>query len=171
MPSLSLNKKLLFIGASRGLGFALAEEYLNCGWDVVATERDAGTSRLHDIAKAYQGRLEIKTVDIVHADQVTVLRARLASRKFDMLFVNAEVTNKSGKEIIGRVPPDEFFRVRVTNALGPLRVIEALQDLVISDGTIGVMSSGRGSVSNNKTGQEELYRGHVYAQLRCPPRR
>ena len=33
-------KKLLLIGASRGLGFALAEEYLKRGWHVVATERD-----------------------------------------------------------------------------------------------------------------------------------
>ncbi|MGH8111206.1 MAG: SDR family NAD(P)-dependent oxidoreductase [Rhodanobacteraceae bacterium] len=159
MPSLSLNKKLLLIGASRGLGFALAEEYLKCGWDVVATERDASTSKLHNLAQANNGRLEIETVDIAYPDQMTALRTRLAPRKFNMLFVNAGVTNKNGKEIIGRVSTDEFVRVMVTNALSPLRVIEALQDLVVPDGTIGVMSSGRGSVSNNDNGQEELYRG------------
>ncbi len=47
---------------------------------------------------------------------------------------------------------DEFSRVMVTNALGPLRVIEALQDLIEPTGTIGVMSSGQGSVAGNERG-------------------
>jgi NAD(P)-dependent dehydrogenase (short-subunit alcohol dehydrogenase family) len=45
-----------------------------------------------------------------------------------------------------------------TNALSPMRVIECLEPLVSSKGLIGVMSFGRGSISNNETGQEELYR-------------
>lgn len=158
MPVPSSNKKLLLIGASRGLGFALAEEYLKRGWSVVATERDAGTSKLHDLAKTYEGRLEIETVDIVHSDQVIALRTRLASRKFDMLFVNAGVKNDD-RETIADVSTDEFVRVMVTNALSPMRVIEALQDVVLPDGTIGIMSSGQGSIANNENGQYEVYRG------------
>jgi NAD(P)-dependent dehydrogenase (short-subunit alcohol dehydrogenase family) len=157
MPSTS-NKKLLLVGASRGLGFALAEEYLKRGWDVVATERGASRSKLHDLAKAYPGRLEIETVDIVHPEQVGALHARLASRKFHMLFVNAGVKN-ADHETIADVSTDEFVRVMVTNALSPLRVIETLQDLVLADGTIGIMSSGQGSVANNESGHYEVYRG------------
>jgi NAD(P)-dependent dehydrogenase (short-subunit alcohol dehydrogenase family) len=88
---------------------------------------------------------------------VTRLRSYLASRKFDMLFVNAGVTNDGGKTIPD-VSTDEFVRVMITNALSPMRVIEALQDLVLPGGTIGIMSSGRGSVANNDNGQEEVYR-------------
>jgi NAD(P)-dependent dehydrogenase (short-subunit alcohol dehydrogenase family) len=88
---------------------------------------------------------------------VAALRARLASRKFDMLFVNAGVTNNGGKTI-PEVSTDEFVRVMITNTLSPMRVIEALQDLVLPSGTIGIMSSGRGSVANNDNGQEEIYR-------------
>ena len=91
MPTASSDKQLLLIGASRGLGFALAEEYLKRGWKVVATERDSATSKLHDLLRAAQGRLEIATVDITYPDQVAALRARLASRPFDMLFVNAGI--------------------------------------------------------------------------------
>lgn len=158
MPALPLNKKLLLIGASRGLGFALAEEYLKRGWNVVATEREANTSKLHDVAKAYAGCLEIETVDIVHPDQLAALRARLESRRFDMLFVNAGVKN-ADHETIADVSTDEFTRVMITNALSPMRVIEALQDLVVPDGTIGIMSSGQGSVANNESGHYEVYRG------------
>ncbi|OOG56210.1 SDR family NAD(P)-dependent oxidoreductase [Rhodanobacter sp. C03] len=157
MPPLVLNKKILLIGASRGLGFALAEEYLKRGWDVVATERGASPSRLHDLAEAYDGRLEIESVDIVHPVQVTALRARLALRKFDLLFVNAGVTN-ADHETIADVSTDEFVRVMVTNALSPMRVIEVLLDVVLPDGTIGVMSSGQGSVTNNENGHHEVYR-------------
>jgi len=39
-----------------------------------------------------------------------------------------------------------------------MRVIETLQDLVPASGTIGVMSSGQGSVANNVSGSYEVYR-------------
>ena len=104
------------------------------------------------------GRLEIETVDIVHPDQVTALRARLASRRFDLLFVNAGVKN-ADHETIADVSTDEFVRVMVTNALSPMRVIEVLQDVVLPGGTIGIMSSGQGSVANNESGHFEVYRG------------
>ena len=46
----------------------------------------------------------------------------------------------------------------LTNVLGSMRVVEALQDLVPSDGLVGAMSSGQGSVANNETGGREVYR-------------
>lgn len=158
MPPVSLHKKLLLIGASRGLGFALAEEYLKRGWSVVATERDAGSSKLHGLTEKYGERLEIETVDIVYPDQVSALYARLASRKFNMLFVNAGVKN-ADHETIADVSTDEFSRVMITNALSPMRVIQRLQDVVLASGTIGIMSSGQGSVANNQSGHYEVYRG------------
>jgi NAD(P)-dependent dehydrogenase (short-subunit alcohol dehydrogenase family) len=151
-------KKLLLIGASRGLGFALAEEYLKRGWHVVATERVRTTSQLHNLLETSEGRLEIESVDIVHSDQVAALRARLASRKFDLLFVNAGVKNDD-RETIADVSTDEFIRVMITNALSPMRVVETLQDLVLPGGTIGIMSSGQGSIANNEKGTYEVYRG------------
>src|SRR5271154_1161785 len=156
MPPPSSDKTLLLIGASRGLGFALAAESLQRGWRVVATERDRATSKLHDQVRAAEGRLEIENVDIVYPDQVAALRARLASRKFDMLFVNAGV---GIRETVADVSTDEFIRVIVTNALSPMRVVEILQDLVLPTGTIGIMSSGQGSITNNDNGNYEVYRG------------
>jgi len=158
MPPSSSHKMLLLIGASRGLGFGLAEEYLTRGWRVVATERDRTTSKLHTLLGAFDGRLEIETVDIVYPEQVAALRARLASRKFDLLFVNSGVSNDD-RETIADVSTDEFIRVMVTNALSPMRVVEALQELVVPSGTIGIMSSGQGSIGNNENGQHEVYRG------------
>ena len=150
---------ILLIGASRGLGQAMAAEFLKKGWNVVGTVRGGGTrTMLHDLADEFEGRVEIEILDICEPDQVAALRDRLSGRKFDMLFVNAGVTNNE-KETIADVTTDEFVRVMVTNSLSPMRVIETLQDLVSTTGMIGVMSSGQGSISNNETGLREVYRG------------
>jgi NAD(P)-dependent dehydrogenase (short-subunit alcohol dehydrogenase family) len=149
------DKTLLLIGASRGLGFALAEEYLKRGWRVVATERSRSTSQLHHLLNAAGGRLDIESVDITYPDQVCALRARLALRNFDMLFVNAGVGTRA---MVADISTDEFIRMMITNALSPLRVVETLQDLVVPTGTIAIMSSGQGSITNNENGHYEIYR-------------
>jgi NAD(P)-dependent dehydrogenase (short-subunit alcohol dehydrogenase family) len=149
---------VLLIGASRGLGLALAGEWARGGRHVVATVRGSGRVPLHDLADTCADRIEVETVDVTEPAQITALRDRLADRTFDLLFVNAGVTNEP-EGTVAETSTDEFNRVMVTNALGPLRVIEALQDHVEPDGTIGVMSSGQGSVANNERGGHEVYRG------------
>src|ERR1700760_716563 len=150
-------KTALIIGASRGLGYALAAEYLARGWRVTATERGTGRSALHDLAGSAAGRLVVETVDITVPGEVAALRQRLADTRFDLLFVNAGVTN-GPQETIADVSTDTFVRLMVTNALSPMRVVETLQDLVAPKGTIAVMSSGQGSVANNNRGGFEIYR-------------
>lgn len=149
-----MQRTILLIGASRGLGFAMTAEYLKRGWRVIATARASSTDKLSRLA----GALEIETVDITIPEQVSALRARLADRRIDVLFVNAGVKNDD-RETIADVSTDEFVRVMVTNALSPMRVIETFKDLVEPNGTIGVMSSGQGSVTNNVNGNYEVYRG------------
>ncbi len=102
-------------------------------------------------------RIEIETLDITDPDQTNAIRDRLSGRSFDILFVNAGTANMKD-EPVADVPTDEFARVLITNALSPMRVIEALQDLVRGDGLIGVMSSGQGSISDNANGRHEVYR-------------
>ena len=150
---------ILLVAASRGLGLAMAEQFLSKGWSVTGTVREgSGRTRLHDLADRFDGRLDIETLDICEPAQLAALRERLSGRRFDMLFVNAGTTNEP-TETIGEVTTDEFVRVMVTNVLAPMRVIETLQDRVTADGLIGAMSSGQGSVANNVSGMREVYRG------------
>ena len=158
MQPATQQKTVLLIGASRGLGFAMVEEYLKRGWRVIATGRQNSTTRLLELAKAAGGALEVETLDITIPEQVAALHERLEARPIDLLFVNAGVKNDD-RETIADVSTDEFVRVMVTNALSPVRVVETLKDLVVPTGTIGVMSSGQGSVANNENGNYEVYRG------------
>jgi NAD(P)-dependent dehydrogenase (short-subunit alcohol dehydrogenase family) len=159
MPNSSSTKTALIIGASRGLGYAMAEEYLKHDWSVVGTVRGESRTKLHDLAAKSDSRVQIETIDINFADQIAALRTRLAGKTFDVLFVNSGTTNNNPDETVAEVSTDEFIRVMVTNALSPMRVVEALQDLIPPTGTIGVMSSGQGSVTNNTNGMREVYRG------------
>ncbi|VVJ24533.1 Dehydrogenases with different specificities (related to short-chain alcohol dehydrogenases) [Amycolatopsis camponoti] len=148
----------LVIGASRGLGHAIAAELAARHWHVIGTVRDpAARTPLHDLADASAGRVEVEHLDITEPDQLPPLRERLAGRRIDVLFVNAGTTNNPATPI-GEVSTADFVEVMVTNALSPMRVIEALQDLVPPDGLIGAMSSGQGSITNNTAGSREVYR-------------
>jgi NAD(P)-dependent dehydrogenase (short-subunit alcohol dehydrogenase family) len=150
-------KTALIIGASRGLGYALTAEYLARGWQVTATVRGASQTGLPDLAGSSAGRLVVETVDITVPEQVAALHERLSTATFDLLFINAGVTN-GPEETVANVSTDTFVHLMVTNALSPMRVVETLQDLVAPDGTIAVMSSGQGSIANNERGGFEVYR-------------
>ena len=152
-----MNEKVLLIGASRGLGLAIAQEYIERGSRVVATVRGPDRTPLHDRQETAGGRLEIEHLDMNKEDQIRELRDRLGSRRFDLLFVVAGVTNAE-EETVADVPTDEFVRLMVTNALSPMRAIETLGGLVEPGGTIAIMSSGQGSIANNNRGGFEIYR-------------
>ena len=83
----------LIIGAPRGLGYALAAEYLARGWQVTGTVRGSRRTELHDLASSSDGRLVVETVDITVPEEIAALHGRLAQTRFDLLFVNAGVTN------------------------------------------------------------------------------
>jgi NAD(P)-dependent dehydrogenase (short-subunit alcohol dehydrogenase family) len=148
----------LVAGASRGLGLAIAAELLGRDWQVVGTVRGTACTGLHDLAERHPGRAEVETLDIDRPAEIAALRDRLAGRTIDLLFVNAGTTTRDPLARVGDVDGDEFAHVMITNAYSPMRVIEALQDLVPRDGMIGVMSSGQGSIANNETGMREVYR-------------
>jgi NAD(P)-dependent dehydrogenase (short-subunit alcohol dehydrogenase family) len=165
-----INPTILLIGASRGLGLAMAAEFLKRGWSVVGTVRDDARTLLHDLADQHPGRVEIAPLDINAPAQIAALHDRLSGRGFQILFHNAGIANANPHQAAAAVSTDEFVRVMVTNALGPMRVIEGLQDLVPAGGLIGVMSSGQGSISNNEAGRNDIYRGSKAALnqfMRC----
>jgi NAD(P)-dependent dehydrogenase (short-subunit alcohol dehydrogenase family) len=67
---------VVILGASRGLGLAMVEEWLKRDAEVIATQRRASRN-LSEPQGRYPGSLEIETVDIVEAASVHALRERL----------------------------------------------------------------------------------------------
>lgn len=151
---MSQEKTILVVGASRGLGLALAEEFCRRGWHVIATVRGS-SSALADLKKRFPAALEEEQVDIADEASVRALRDRLASRRLDMLFVNAGIA-KSITSSASTAPERDFLDMMLVNAFSPMRFIELFEDLVAANGTIAAMSSELGSITNNG-GSWDLY--------------
>lgn len=157
MTTTTPEKRALIIGASRGLGLAMAAEYVTRGWQVTATVRGAARTGLHDLAESAKGRLTVEeNVDITVPEQMAALHGHVAGTVFDLLFVNAGITN--GDVPVTDVSTETFHDVMVTNALSPMRAVEAFHDVVTPAGTIGVMSSRQGSITLNTNAGYEVYR-------------
>jgi NAD(P)-dependent dehydrogenase (short-subunit alcohol dehydrogenase family) len=145
---------VLVLGASRGLGLALVEEWCVRGWRVIATVR-TNSDELRAVARRYPGSLEIEAVDIVKADSVKALRTRLDGRTLDVLFINAGIA-RAIEATPASVDEQDFLDMMLTNALSPVRAVELLGDLVPAAGVVGVMTSGLGSIANS-SGFWQLY--------------
>jgi NAD(P)-dependent dehydrogenase (short-subunit alcohol dehydrogenase family) len=150
-------RSILIVGASRGLGCAMAVEFSGRGWGVVGTVRGPGTP-LHDLAGERPDRVEIETLDLTDHDQIRSLQGRLSGRRFDVVFVNGGIVNRTPSDTLADVSTAEFTQVMVTNVLGVMRAVEALGALARPGGVIGVMSSGQGSIANNANGVNDVYR-------------
>lgn len=148
---------ILIVGASRGLGHAMAAEFAARGWRVVGTVRGAGTP-LHALAAERAGAVEVETLDMTDHDQIRSLRGLLAGRPFDVVFVNAGIVNRSPSDTLAEVSTEDFVEVMATNVLGAMRAVEELGPLARPGGVIGVMSSGQGSIANNANGTNDVYR-------------
>src|SRR5580698_1284880 len=78
---------ILIVGASRGLGYAMAAEFAGRGWRVLGTVRAPGTP-LQSLAAERPGAVEVETLDMTDHDQILAVRDRLSGRRFDIVFIN-----------------------------------------------------------------------------------
>jgi NAD(P)-dependent dehydrogenase (short-subunit alcohol dehydrogenase family) len=147
-------KTALIVGASRGLGLALAEVYCGCNYHVIATVRTPSKA-LDDLAIRFRSSLEIATADITDPASVAALKHRLKDRTIDTLFVNAGICIARENTPLD-VSVKDFVALMVTNALCPMRVVETFENQVPPRGIIAVMSSELGSIGGN-TGKWEIY--------------
>lgn len=152
------HRQVLVVGATRGLGAAIVEEYVGRGAHVIGTERTPGPSPLRDLADRHPDAVEIAPLDVTDPEQIARLHDRLDGRPLDLLFVVAGISLADQDAVGADVDTTDFARMMETNVLGVMRAVEGLHDLVAPGGTIAVMSSGQGSVAGNTTGGFEVYR-------------
>jgi NAD(P)-dependent dehydrogenase (short-subunit alcohol dehydrogenase family) len=138
---------ILIVGASRGLGLALVEQFCSRDWHVIGTVRGKSPA-LDDLKARFPASLEEETADIADEASIRALHGRLNGRTLDMLFVNAGIA-KSIKDTPGTAPVQDFLDMMLVNAFGPIRLIEMFEDIVAPAGTIAAMSSELGSIAGN----------------------
>ena len=142
-----MSKKILIIGASRGIGLGLAREFASRGWNVVASERTR-SDELHDA-----GEIDIVTVDVTEPDSYLGLKNKFGEGSLDAIIVNAGITGASHQSA-EQATDEEIAHVMQTNAYGPARVGKALLPMLKDGGTLAFMSSLMGSITDSSGGYE-----------------
>ena len=149
-------KTAIIIGASRGIGLALAGELAGRGWQVTATAR-GDAPELASLAAASNGGITLATVDIDDVASCAALDAALTGKAFDLIFVNAG-TYGPAHQSVDTVTAAEMGALMMTNTIAPIRLAKRLLPRVKPGGTIALMSSILGSVALNDMGTTALYR-------------
>src|SRR5260221_6676762 len=108
MPaSRDTSPSILIVGASRGLGYAMAAEFAGRGWRVLGTVRAPGTP-LHSLAAEHPDSVELETLDMTDHDQILAVRDRLSGRQFDIVFIHWGVANRTPQATMAGGSTDEF---------------------------------------------------------------
>lgn len=121
---------VLVTGSNRGIGFEFVRQYAERGAKVIATCRTpAKADALQALAKEH-ANVRIARLDVTSADHLQTLKRELAGEPIDILINNAALAEFGPRGEFGQVDYELVGRMIEINALGPLRVAEALIDNV-----------------------------------------
>lgn len=142
-------KRALITGANRGIGLELAKLYAANGWQVIGVCRESSAELEGVAARVIDG------VDVTRESDVLRLKQALAGEQIDLLINNAGLLQD---EQLGTIDFDSIRAQMEVNAYAPLRMVEALVDLIPEGGKIANITSRMGSIADNDSGGRYGYR-------------
>ena len=143
------------IGASRGIGLGLVERYLAQGAQVLALVRTPNAA-LDALMATAKGRLQVVIGDLCDSDLGTRLLEELRPGSLDRLIVNAGIMGPA-EEDGQRATAAELGELFLTNAVAPLRLLDALAPRMAAEGVMACLSSQMGSISLARSAEMPLY--------------
>jgi NAD(P)-dependent dehydrogenase (short-subunit alcohol dehydrogenase family) len=146
---------VLITGSSRGIGFALASQYAERGWGVIATCRTPGKAgELRALAKKYPGVI-VEELDVTDFAEIDALAKRYEGVPIDVLINNAGILGGNERQKFGTFDYTAFDEVMAVNTVGPIRMLEVFVDHVAASEQKKVMniSSYMASIQMNFGGQ------------------
>ena len=116
----------LITGANRGIGLEFTRQYLEMGWNVIATARKPGKAdQLIDLKEKYPDHLTIKQLDVTDHERIDELALELKNEPIDLLLNNAGISGGSSNQLFGNMDYDIYESVLMVNTIGPLKMAEA----------------------------------------------
>jgi NAD(P)-dependent dehydrogenase (short-subunit alcohol dehydrogenase family) len=145
-------KRILIVGASRGLGLEFVRQYRQAGDMVVATARsDEGLAKIEAL-----GARAVK-LDVASSLGAASLAWPIDGELFDVVVINAGVYGPN-KGALETPTQEEFDVVMHTNVLGAMRVLPQVTDCLAADAKLAVLSSRMGSIGSRASASGWLYR-------------
>jgi NAD(P)-dependent dehydrogenase (short-subunit alcohol dehydrogenase family) len=122
------NPTVLVTGSNRGIGFEFVRQYAALGWNVIATCRNPDNAEALRALAAGHENVRIEQIDVTDHAMIDRLAARLESVPLDLLVNNAGVFGDFPDQFFGKLRHDQFDLFMRVNALGPLKMAEALYE-------------------------------------------
>ena len=145
-------KTVLVTGANRGIGLALVQVHVARGDRLIGACRHGSDELAQTGARVESG------VDVGDDAAVDDLARRLDGVRIDVLWLNAGIMARNA---LGSLDAAGFASARQqfeVNALGPLRVAQALLPNLGEGSKVGIITSRMGSIGDNGSGGYYGYR-------------
>ncbi len=140
---------VLIVGADRGIAAGLVGEYASRGDKVTAVCQ-------HDGAHwAKEGIEVVANTDVTNDDSVQRMAEQLDGVQIDIL---VHVAGIGSLDRWGQFDFNAMLSHYNLNALGPLRVVNALSENFSNGSRIGIVTSRMGSIGDNQSGRMYSYR-------------
>ena len=117
---------VLITGASRGLGEEFVSQFMEDGWDIIATCRNPDDIKDTNLEK----KIDIFPLDVTSIGSVSDLKSELSDRPIDVLINNAGIIGQ--RDGFGTLDYKAWANAMDTNVFGPMRVAEALVPNVLN---------------------------------------
>lgn len=144
-----MSNNIVITGANRGIGLALTQRYLGQGDRVYAVCRQSSA------ALSDSGAIVIDGVDVSRAEDIQKLQQSLTGVNIDILINNAGILRSTS---LTNMDYAQMMAQFETNALAPLRVVEALLNNLGQGSKLAMITSRMGSIDDNTSGGSYGYR-------------
>ena len=158
---------VLIIGASRGIGLKLAEQYAADGWQVHATHRGGDPA---PALAGLAGDLHHHQLDVTDAAQTAAMASDIGTLSVDLCIHNAGIADPGFD--FGELQAARWQQVLYVNTVAPIMVAQAIIHRVLASSmkTIVFISSEMGSIGRNDGSGAPIYRSSkagLNAAVRC----
>jgi short-subunit dehydrogenase len=151
---MTIKKTALITGASKGLGFSLAESLANKGWKLLINARDA--KQLLAAKNYLQHLTEVEAIsgdvrDEIHLWQLAEVLERSAWT-LDLIVNNASALGVSPLQPLLSYPVDDLHKVFHTNMIAPISLLQKVTPYLTHRAKIINVSSDAGAEAYVKWG-------------------
>ncbi len=141
--------RVLITGAGSGIGLSFVEAYKTQGYEVLACARQVSAEL------TATGVEVIDNIDVTQEASIGRLKSTVAGRAIDILINCAGLLLNETLEDLNYAGIQRQWDI---NALGPLRVTEALLPCLKEGAKIAMITSRMGSITDNTSGSRYGYR-------------
>ncbi|KKC49129.1 MULTISPECIES: SDR family oxidoreductase [Paenibacillus] len=144
-------KHAFVTGADRGLGFDLTLELLERGYTVFAGRYMPDWEALDGVPEGRRDRLHVLELDVSDPASVEKAAAAVSGKtdSLDLIVNNAGISGDKEGSIFGDISYEHLNRMYAVNAVGPLRIVQALSGLLLkgADKLVVNISSEAGQIN------------------------